>query len=162
MNITRIAKYLKLRRELTEEEFHYAEFLGGLTETERTTLSELIQPAAKASKPATKKLKQCGTCGISKRAAHHRDVNHHQYHVFDEGGSKGKSKRAESLAGKIQGAVHDLDGGVSKIRPDLCAYKHGRMTCKGAATDAIHDPAMGYGGYHEFQSAESAQAAPGD
>lgn len=151
MSYRDVLKIFKLERELTDDETALLNTLRGMTDAERELLVESLSPPAKASKPATKKLKRCDVCGVSKRAAHHRDTSLPDYHEFDPGG---KSKRASSLKQAIAGTA-----GKSKISSDdfddsACDQ------CSMKADDNIHH-LLTAEGFHEFQPGQ-AQAVSGD
>lgn len=63
----------------------------------------------------------------------------------------GKSARAASLAGAIGGTANGK-----------CVAKNGDYACGLPADSALHDPAAGYAGYHEFQPAQAQAAGGGD
>lgn len=150
----------KRERRLNNDETALLNSLRHMTDTERELLAETLGPPAKAkaSKAVTKKFKKCDVCGVSKRAAHHRDADHPDYHVFDEGAPKTtekKSARASSLAEKIAGTAS------GNHKPLLCSYEIDGKVCKGEEGDGIHDKSLGYGNYHPFVSSSSAPSAVG-
>lgn len=149
MDFKRVLKVYSLQRQLTDDETALLNTLRGMTDAERELLAESLGPPAKAksTKPSTKKFKKCDVCGVSKRAAKHHDTTLSDYHVFDEGGSAKGAVKRRGLP--VMGA--SVNGKLPT--PLLCDYSIDGKVCKGTATDAIHDKAMGYGNYHPFQSA---------
>lgn len=151
MNYKLVLKTYSQLRQLTDDETALLNTLRGMTDAERELLAETLGPPAKvkakSARPATKKFKKCDVCGVSKRAAHHRDADHPDYHVFDEGAPKTtekKSARASSLAEKIAGTAS------GNHKPLLCSYEIDGKVCHGEEEDGIHDATMGYAAYHEF------------
>lgn len=78
--------------------------------------------------------------------------------------SSSKSPRASSLQQQIQGRAKAANsrGGlglcVSRI---VVGDDEAGDICNAHESDPIHDPLMGYAGYHEFQPAEQAVSASG-
>lgn len=162
MSYKDVLKVFKLERELSDDETALLNTLRDMTDAEREMTVEAFGGSmGKVGKGAVsrslKKLKQCDICGISKRAAHHRDVNHPDYHEFDAGGQAGtekKSKRALELAEKLpkplgQGVKADE---YEDAGDELCAK------CGGDGDNNVHhkrtDP-----DYHPFVSSSSAHPA---
>lgn len=109
-----------------------------------------------------------------------RRMNDNERQMFVEGlsgkaaGKKGskkaagkgasKSPRASSLQQRIQGRVKaaSTNGGPCTFRYPDDAPAYAGQVCTGDSGNPIHDPLMGYAGYHEFQAAEQAASASGD
>lgn len=158
---SKIFRYLKLKAELSADDLKQAESLASMTETDKQALIEFLGGKAKASKPTTKKFKKCNVCGVSKRAAHHRDVNHPDYHVFDEGTPKTtgqKSARANDMAAQLN---KSLQSQQRVTKPVLCSYAIDGKVCHGEESDSIHDKSLGYLNYHPFVSSSTARNAVG-
>lgn len=145
----------KRERRLNDDETALLNSLRHMTDAERELLAETLGPPAKAksARPATKKFKKCDVCGVSKRAAHHRDVTLPDYHEFDEGGpAKGVVKRRG-----LPTTVTPTNG--KPPVPLLCSYEIDGKVCHGEEGDGIHDKSLGYGNYHPFVSSSSAPSA---
>lgn len=164
MSYKDVLKIFKLERELSDNETAFLNTLRQMSDADRELLAETLglPMKAKVSKAKTKHFQKCGTCGISKRAAHHRDVNHRDYHEFDSGGAAGvteqkKSKRASELAEKVRSAV-----GGAKTPSDDTFNMDDLCKCGHMVDHNVHhkttDPE-----YHHFESSQSeAAAATGD
>lgn len=139
------------------------------------TFSHSTTPTKKSSKPVNKKSSTtrrggCAACDYYKPDAIHLDSKLVGYHVYQPS----KSKRASGLGDAIKKNIQrrQLDGGVSKMRsaPDtICVFPpkledDRSEPCYEVESNPIHDPTMGYAGYHEFvpASTEQAEAASGD
>lgn len=192
MNFKLVLKTYSQLRQLNDDERAKLEWLMGLSDTERELLAETLGPPvkAKSAKPATRKFKKCDVCGVSKRAAHHRDVDHPDYHVFDEGAPKTtekKSARATDMAAQLNKnlesqrrvADNDIDvpltgveargevGDVTATRdydtPERCAHiRDDNKPCRLLVDHNVHQMKTAMG-YHEFVAASpEAAAASGD
>lgn len=138
-----------------------------LTELQREVFLDLVDPQpevapvkAKVKAGTTRKIEKCMACNYTRRAAVHKDSSLKDYHGFLEGVPSSKSKRASSLAEKIQGTAGTTM--VGRYPGDeQCAYEIDGKVCKGMEDDTIHDPAMGYTNYHPFVSSSSVRPAVG-
>lgn len=164
-NYRNILKVYKLERELAPDDLALLNTLRGMSDAERELLAEALGPSAKTSKPVVKKLKKCDVCGVSKKAARHRDTSLPEYHEFDGGGKQpGKSIRAAGMATAIRDSLRRgrqaaaLNGGVSKVR---CTYRDDddRVDCGEYEDGPVHDRDGGYASYHPFQPLSPAPSA---
>lgn len=163
MSYKDVLRVFKLERELTDNETALLNTLRSMSDSEREMLAETLGPPVKAkvSKPATKKFKKCDVCGVSRRAAHHRDTNHPDYHEFDTGAPKttGKSARASGIAATLTDQRSRRREAHTLTAPLLCDYSIDGKVCRGTSDDAIHDKSMGYAGFHPFQSGARSAAS---
>lgn len=161
MSYKDVLKIFKLERELSDDESALLNTLREMSDTDRELLAETLGPPVKGKvgkTAATRKIEHCEICDYTRRAVHHKDIGHKDYHEFQpsfDGPRKLKSARASSLAEKIAGTA----SGNSK--PALCTFEIDGKVCKGSENDGIHDATMGYAAYHEFQPSV-ASAASGD
>lgn len=132
MNLRNVLKTYSLLRTLSDDETALLNTLRGMNESERELLVESL--AGKTVKKTTKK--------SSKSSA-------------------SKSPRASSLQQQIQGrskAASTNGGPCTFLYPDDAPAYAGQV-CTGDGNNPIHDPVMGYSGYHEFQPAEQMASA---
>lgn len=158
-NYRNVLKIYKLERELAPDDVALLNTLRGMTDAERELLAETLGPPAKGKvvKPEKKRnIEHCNVCNYTRRAVHHKDTGHKDYHEFDSGGTK-KSARAVSLASKIAGGA--LSGNHKP--PSLCDFEIDGKVCHGEEGDGIHDKSLGYGAYHPFVSSSPARSAKG-
>lgn len=152
----------KRERRLNNDETALLNSLRHMTDTERELLAETLGPPAKvkSAKPATKKFKKCDVCGVSRKAARHRDTSLPDYHEFDEGHRPmaNKSARATGMAAQLN---RNLQSQQRVTTPALCSYEIDGKVCHGEEGDGIHDKSLGYGNYHPFVSSSSARNAAG-
>lgn len=160
MSYKDVLKIFKLERELSDDESALLNTLREMSDTDRELLAETLGPPVKGKvgkTAATRKIEHCEICDYTRRAVHHKDIGHKDYHEFQpsfDGPRKLKSARASSLAEKIAGTAR----GTETV---LCTYELNGKVCKGLEDDAIHDKSMGYGGYHPFVSSSSVRPAVG-
>lgn len=173
MNLKNILKIYALERDLNPDDLALLNTLRAMSDTERAMTVEAFggsmgKPGKGASSAKSKKFPRCDVCGVSKRAAHHRDTSHKDYHEFDAGktGGAGKSARASSIQQRIQSSAKgrpvSVDGDDDKLDADdpsdlprPCAAvvdDNGvEMVC-GLFPDANIHHLTSDEAYHEFQS----------
>lgn len=128
-NLKSILKIYALERDLNPDDLALLNTLRTLTESEREVMVEALQPGkAKSGTSATgattkRKIEHCGVCDFTRRAAHHKDVNHKDYHEFHARTERpGKSLRASSLQQRIQSSAKgrpvSVDDGDDKFDAD--------------------------------------------
>lgn len=166
MNSKQIIRALNALFQLDDEDRGLVLKLWNLSESDREAFVQAlqVQPQGKATTKAGKKdtdvkkrnLEHCGVCDYTRRAAHHKDTSHKDYHEFQSG--KPKSQRASSIQQQIQGRAKK-----AAVETGYCTYlaevNGGQEMCEAGADNSIHDPLMGYAGYHEFQPAEQTEVA---
>lgn len=152
MNLRNILKIYALERDLNPDDLALLNTLRAMSDTERAMTVEAFggsmgKSGRGVSSAKPKKFPKCDVCGVSRRAAHHKDTTHKDYHEFDAGkaGGAGKSARASSLRERIQPVAQ------AAHKPLLCDYSVDGKVCHGEENDGIHDQSMGYAAYHEFQ-----------
>lgn len=124
-------------RQLTDDESALLSTLRAMNDTERELLVESLQPQKPAGKRAAKK-------------------------------SAGKSRKAASLGEAVKGNLQRREPTVGGFADDVdhlrCTsrYDNAKGICNEAEDNPIHDPALGYGGYHEFVPPAQSAAANGD
>lgn len=167
MNSKQIIRALNALFQLDDEDRGLVLKLWNLSESDREAFVQAlqVQPQGKATTKAGKKdtdvkkrnLEHCGVCDYTRRAAHHKDMSHKDYHEFHARSERPpKSQRASSLQQQIQSTTR-----TATEKPVLCVYSTNGKVCHGTENDGIHDKTMGYAGYHEFQPAEQAVSASG-
>lgn len=161
MSYKDVLRIFKLERELSDDESAFLNTLRRMTPADIEATVETLGPPVKAksvkSNKPTRTFEKCGVCNYSRRAAHHKDESRKDYHEFVS--SKPKSKRASSIAEKMQGAA--IKKAEYDVNAQHCTFEIDGKVCHGSENDGIHDATMGYGGYHEFQP-PLASAASGD
>ena len=129
MNLRNVLSAYSKLRQLTDDETALLETLRGMSETERESLVLALQPEKTAGKRASKK--------SSKGAS--------------------KSPRASGMAAALKQNLNRQRQAIDRdYQP--CQYHDGNLTCGAKEDNTIHDPTMGYAGYHEFQPAASSVA----
>lgn len=167
MNFKLVLKTYSQLRQLTDDETALLNTLRGMSESERELFAEALAPEkpVKSSKSATKrKIEKCGVegCGLTRRAVLHKDSSQAGYHVFNDPNghaqvkAAGKSKRAESLAEKIQGkarpASPEIGGFANDTDMQAC------VNCGRFSDENIHHLKTAQG-YHPFVSSSTAPPA---
>jgi hypothetical protein len=127
MNIRNVLRTYSLLRQLTDDESAFLETLRGLNDAERESLVVALQPEKMAGKRASKK--------SSKSAS--------------------KSSRASGLGTTITRNLSQYRQVANTPCVALVDDNGGEMECGQVEQNPIHDPAMGYGGYHEFDAGKS-------
>jgi hypothetical protein len=160
MNLKAVLRTYSLLRQLTDDETALLQTLRGMSDTERELRVESLQPektaAAKKRRNPTQPDK-CGTCGRPKDVHGAGGINSHEFLPLT---SKGKSSRASNMAATIS-------RNLQAQRPSLnqCAHVgesgNGPVVCGEPERSPVHDPAMGYAGYHPFVSSSTARPAAG-
>lgn len=167
MNLRNVLKTYSLLRTLNDDETALLNTLRGMNEGERELLIEGLSPEKKLSKKTgdakKRNLEHCGVCDYTRRAAHHKDTGHKDYHEFQSG--KPKSQRASSLQQQIQGrarAAKETGNGDDQFADYRCtaSLPVGGERCTWFKDDVIHSDTS-YANHHEFQPAEQAASASG-
>lgn len=198
VSIGKILKYARLKSELSADELKLADLLVAITESDRLAIIELWGMKSKpASKPATKRvIEKCASdnlgydCGLTRRAAIHKDVNVDGYHEFRQPELSSKSKRASLLAGAIKKATgkeprcvacfetrdhteHDVANGGHEFTTDLAGRVNEVLDghndddyspcakCGELSDNNVHHKRTDVD-YHEFVGSETAVGVGGD
>lgn len=161
MNIRNVLRTYSLLRQLTDDESALLETLRGLNDAERESLVVALQPEKTMTKRASKKsasktnIPLCGACGYAESSIVHKDESRSNFHLFyPPSKSASKSSRASGMAATLAKNLGRRHQCVAMVDDN-----GGEMPCGEAEDNPIHDSAMGYAGYHEFQSSAVAHEA---
>lgn len=171
MNLKNVLKTYGLLRQLSDDETALLNTLRAMNDSERELLVESLSPEKPAKKPATERnIEHCVACNYTRRAIHHKDTAHKDYHEFQSPSAQKKSKRATSISDAIKGTA-GAAGGVPSQLPEtvvLCAYVYSEdgvvnagMKCGEPRVNVVHDKSFGYAGYHPFVEPSLARPAAG-
>lgn len=164
MNFKLVLKTYSQLRQLSDDEAALLATLRAMSDSERELLVESLSPPVKV-KAVKRKIEHCiaargdEPCGLTRRAAIHKDTGNKDYHEFQElrqviRSTPVRSKRASSLAEKIAGTTNSS-------KPPLCDFEIDGKVCKGSENDGIHDAALGYLNHHPFVSSSPVHNAVG-
>jgi hypothetical protein len=158
VNIRKIVNYNNLRKQLAPEELAFADVLLNATDSERELLITALQPAKSAGKKkaAAKKAGSKSPRASSMAATLGKNLAQQRKPMCAACGNDEDYEDHGTGEGQ-----HEFDTNVGArlsrlMNGDKCAYEVDGKVCHGAKDSAIHDPSMGYAGYHEFVGAQVA------
>lgn len=164
-------KVFKLERELSDDETAFLSTLrqmGEMSDSDRELIAETLAPTPvkPAKKPTTERnIEHCVACNYTRRAIHHKDAAHKDYHEFQSSSAQKKSKHAASISEAIQGTA-GAAGKVAAANDDESDSNKpgivgGCSHCGEPADYPIHDLNGGYMTYHPFVEPSLAHPATG-
>lgn len=164
MNYRNVLKVYKLERELASDDVALLNTLREMPEIVRGLFAETLGPPVKMKPTKERKVQHCVACDYTKRAAVHKDETLKDYHKFHPP-QMPKSQRASGMAAQLNKNLSQqrqaVEGNCTYRYPDDSPV-NSKQICDEDTDNGVHDPTMGYVGYHEFVPLSQSAAVSGD